>query len=115
MLTAAQALRDPHFRHRGFFENVTHPEETGLGSRDYIGRGWKFSGSTAEIGGPAPLLGEANDYALRELLGLPKSRMDALATEEVIGAEPIGGRAPSQVPLETQVELGWIAGYVSDY
>ena len=29
VLTAAQALKDPHFRHRGFFENVTHPDDTG--------------------------------------------------------------------------------------
>ena len=115
VLTAGQALKDPHFRHRGFFERVTHPEETGIGSRDYIGRGWKFSGSKAEIAGPAPLLGEANGYALHELLGLPQSRLDALAEAEVIGNEPIGGRMPSQVPLETQAELGWIAGYVSDY
>ena len=115
VLTAAQALEDSHFRHRGFFEKVTHPADTGLGSRDYIGRGWKFSRSTAEIAGPAPLLGEANGYALSELLGMPQGRLDALARDEVIGTEPIGGGAPSQVPLEAQVELGWIAGYVSDY
>ena len=115
VLTAGQALRDPHFRSRGFFESVVHPDSTGLGTRDYIGRGWKFSDSIASIAGAAPLLGEANGYALSELLGLPQSRLDALAQEEIIGAEPIGGRAPSQVPLETQVELGWIAGYVSDY
>ena len=115
VLTAGQALRDPHFRQRGFFERVIHPEETGIGSREYIGRGWKFSASTAEIAGPAPLLGEANGYALQELLGLPQSRLDTLAEAEVIGTEPIGGRPPSQVPLETQVELGWIAGYVTDY
>ena len=115
VLTAAQALKDPHFSQRGFFEKVSHPPQTGLGSRDYIGRGWKFSRSNAEIAGPAPLLGEANGYALAELLGLPSERLEALAQEEIIGNEPIGGRIPSQVPLETQVELGWIAGYVSDY
>ena len=115
VLTAAQALRDPHFRHRGFFERINHPEATALGTRDYIGRGWKFSQSAAKIAGPAPLLGEANSYALCEILGLPQSRFDALAREEIIGTEPIGGRSPTQVPLETQAELGWIAGYVSDY
>jgi len=115
VLTAAQALRDPHFRHRGFFERINHPEATALGARDYIGRGWKFSQSAAKIAGPAPLLGEANSYALCEILGLPQSRFDALAREEIIGTEPIGGRSPTQVPLETQAELGWIAGYVSDY
>ena len=115
VLTAAQALKDPHFRSRGFFEKVIHPEQTELGTRDYIGRGWKFSQSGAGIAEPAPLLGEANAYVLHDLLGLPQSRVDGMAQEEIIGTEPIGGRVPSQVPLETQVELGWIAGYVSDF
>ena len=114
-LTAGQALADPHFRQRGFFEAVTHPEEAGLGTREYIGRGWKFSGSKAGIAGPAPLLGEANAYALQELLGLSSERMNALAEQEVIGGEPIGGRPPSQAPLEAQVELGWIAAFDPDF
>ena len=115
VLTAGQALVDMHFRQRGFFEKVAHPTETGLGTKEYIGRGWKFSGSKARVGGPAPLLGEANDYALQELLGLPEEEMTALAEQEVIGAEPIGGRAPSQVPLEEQVELGWVAAFDPDF
>ena len=111
VLTAGQALADPHFRHRGFFEKVTHPAETGLGEKEYIGRGWKFSGSQAGITGPAPLLGEANGYALREILGLTPERVDALADQSIIGVEPIDGRPSAQVPLETQVELGWVAAY----
>ena len=115
VLTAGQALADPHFRQRGFFEKVTHPEETGLGTKEYIGRGWKFSGSKADIRGPAPLLGEANDYALREILGLSAEQVDALTEQEIIGVEPIGGRAPSQVPLDEQVELGWVAAFDADF
>ena len=111
VLTANQALADPHFRSRGFFEPVTHPEATGLGTKDYIGRGWKFSGSRAGINGPAPILGEANDYALRDLLGLTTRQVDALAEQEIIGHQPIGGRAPSQVPMDEQVELGWVAAF----
>jgi len=111
VLTAGQALADPHFRQRGFFERVDHPADTGLGTKEYIGRGWKFSGSRAGIGGPAPLLGEANDYALHEVLGLPTEWVEALAEQEVTGVEPIGGRAPSQVPLEVQVDLGWVAAF----
>ena len=111
VLTARQALSDGHFRQRGFFERVTHPAETGLDSKEYIGRGWKFSGSEAGIAGPAPLLGEANDYALRELLGLTPEQVGELAEQEVIGREPIGGRAPSQVPMGAQVELGWVAAF----
>ena len=115
VLTAGQALSDPHFRRRGFFEKATHPAETGLGTKEYIGRGWKFSESKAGIGGPAPILGEANGYALREILGLPAEQLNALAEQDIIGTEPIGGRPPSQVPMETQVELGWVAAFDTDF
>ncbi len=115
VLTARQALADPHFRQRGFFEKVAHPAQTKLGTKEYIGRGWKFSGSKAGVGGPAPLLGEANDYALRELLGLSAERRETLSEQEVTGVAPIGGRAPSQVPLATQVELGWVAAFDPDF
>lgn len=115
VLTAGQALVDPHFRRRGFFERAVHPAETGLGDKEYIGRGWKFSGSQVAIAGPAPLLGEANGYVLSDLLGLAQDRVDSLARQEVIGTRPIGGNPPSQVPMGTQAELGWIADYVPDF
>ena len=115
VLTAGQALADSHFRSRGFFEKAAHPAETGLGEKEYIGRGWKFSDSRAGIAGPAPRLGEANGYALREILGLSPQRMTALSQQEIIGAEPVGGGPPSQVPLETQVELGWVAAFAPDF
>ena len=115
VITAGQALTDPHFRHRGFFEKVAHPPETGLGEKEYIGRGWKFSSSRAGIAGPAPLLGESNDYALREILGMTEDRISALEDENTIGTEPVGGRPPSQVPMEEQVELGWVAAFDPDF
>ena len=115
VLTAGQALTDPHFRSRGFFEPASHPPETGLGVKEYLGRGWKFSDSEAAIAGPAPRLGEANDYALRQILGLPQSQIEALAQQEIIGDRPIGGHPPSSPPLATQAELGWIAGYAPDF
>ena len=115
VLTAGQSLADPHFKHRGFFERVSHQQETALGIKEYIGRGWKFSGSEAAIAGAAPRLGEANTYALGELLGMPESRLRDLEAGEVIGTRPIGGNPPSQVPMETQVELGWIAGFEREF
>ena len=115
VLTAGQALADPHFRQRGFFEKVTHPDETGLGAKEYIGRGWKFSGSKAAIAGPAPLLGEANSYVLHDVLGLPPEQIEALAGQSIIGSEPIDGRPPSSVPMQTQVDLGWIAAYEPEF
>ena len=115
VLTAGQALTDPQFRRRGFFEEVAHPDKTGLGNREYIGRGWKFSASPAGIAGPAPLLGEANGYGLQELLGLSPALTETLEQQAIIGTEPIGGRSPSQVPMETQVELGWVAAFNPDF
>ena len=115
VLTAGQALADPHYQDREFFERATHPPQTGLGTKQYIGRGWKFSESRAAIGGPAPLLGEANGYVLAEVLGLDRNDMDELEAEDVIGTSPIGGNAPAQVALETQADRGWIAGYVPDF
>ena len=61
------------------------------------------------------MLGEANGYLLREVLGLPPEDIEALAEREIFGTRPIGGNQPSSVPMETQVELGWIAAYDPDF
>ena len=115
VLTAGQALTDPHFLNRGFFEKVTHPPQTELGTKQYIGRGWKFSKSKATITNPAPLLGEANDYILRQILALPPTRIETLTQENITGYQPIGGAPPTSVPLETQAELGWIANHTPNF
>ena len=86
-----------------------------LRPRGYVGRGWKFSKSEAMIKGPAPQLGEANEYVLGELLGIEPPQLKAFADNWTIGTRPEGGRAPGAVPLEEQVELGWIAEYDASY
>ena len=53
-----------------------------------MGRAWKFSGSATGIKGPAPRLGEANDYVLRELLGITQETMDRLEEDWIIGNIP---------------------------
>jgi len=115
VLTAKQALTDPQYLERGFFETVHNPPEVGLRPKGYIGRGWKFSKSEAEIKGPAPRLGEANEYILGELLGIDEARMKAFADDWTIGNLPEGGGAPGTVTLEEQEELGWIAEFEADY
>ncbi|MCH9016144.1 MAG: CoA transferase [Chloroflexi bacterium] len=115
VLTAKQTLTDPQYLDRGFFETVHNPPEVGLRPKGYVGRGWKFSKSKAEIRGPAPRLGEANDYVLGELLGIDPARLETFAEDWTIGNLPEGGRAPGAVPLDEQVELGWIAEYHADY
>ncbi|MCH8297993.1 MAG: CoA transferase [Chloroflexi bacterium] len=115
VLTAKQALTDPQYLARGFFETVHNPPEVDLRPKGYVGRGWRFSKSKAGIRGPAPRLGEANDYVLRELLGIDSARLKAFAEDWTIGNAPEGGGAPGVVPLDEQVELGWIAEYDDDY
>jgi len=80
-----------------------------------VGRGWKFSRSEAEIRGPAPRLGEANNYVLAELLGFDPARLEAFEEGGTIGSRPEGGGAPGAVSLDEQVELGWIAKYDAGY
>jgi crotonobetainyl-CoA:carnitine CoA-transferase CaiB-like acyl-CoA transferase len=115
VLNARQLLADPHFRARGFFETVDHSPESGLGRREYLGRGWQLSQSAVRIGGPAPSLGEGNDYVLRQVLGLRQEEIDKLRLEGVIGETPVGGRPPASIPLEQQVELGWTVQQDPEY
>ena len=115
VLNARGLLADPHFAARGFFEAVEHPPSTGLGRREYIGRGWKLSDNDLAISRPAPLLGEHNDYVLRQVLGIAESGIEDLARKGLIGDSPQGGRVPNSVPLERQVELGWTVERDQDY
>ena len=115
VLNAKQALIDPQYLDRGFFEPVRNPAELGLRPKGYVGRAWKFSESETRIKGPAPRLGVANDYVLGALLGIDKERLQRLKDDWVIGNTPEGGVAPSQVSLEEQVELGWIAEVTANY
>lgn len=115
ILTAKQALTDPQYLDRGFFETVHNPPDVGLRSKGYVGRAWKFSNSETGIKGPAPRLGEANEYVLAELLGIDQQSMERLAEDWTIGDLPEGGGAPGQVPLDEQAVLGWIAEFDADY
>jgi len=115
VLTAKQALTDPQYVDRGFFETVHNPPEAGLRPKGYVGRGWKFSRSEAGIRGPAPRLGEANGHILGELLGIDQAKLKSLAEDWTIGDTPEDGRAPGAVPLEEQVELGWIVEHDPGY
>ena len=115
VLNALGMLSDPNFRARGFFESVEHSPETGLGKREYVSRGWHLESSDVTIRGQAPQMGEANDYVLRDILGLEESDISHLDEKEAIGKQLSGASIPSMVPLSRQEELGWVAGYDPDY
>ena len=115
VLNARGLLTDPHIRSRQLFEPASHPAATGLGSREYLGRGWKLSGSEVKVRGPAPMLGEGNEYVLGEVMGLDAAEIQALADDGAIGEQPIGATTPGAVSLERQVELGWTVSYDPEF
>jgi crotonobetainyl-CoA:carnitine CoA-transferase CaiB-like acyl-CoA transferase len=86
VLTPAQILSDPHLEARGFFEVLDRAE---VGGHPYPGPAFKLSKTPGRLRRPAPLLGEHNDYVLRELLGMPDDELRALASEDVIGTAPL--------------------------
>ena len=111
VLDASQMLADPQLRSRGLFETAEYPAGSGLGNKEYLGRGWRMGSADVQIRGPAPDLGEANKFVLKEVLGLSTVEIAQLEKEQVIGEELSGGPASGVVPLERQVELGWIVGF----
>lgn len=54
------------------------------GTRPIIGPSWRMSPDEAKVERGAPLIGEHNDYVYRELLGLPRDRLDDLIARKVI-------------------------------
>lgn len=71
---------DPQLKHRHFFWELDHAEV----GKDYApGPSFVLSKSTCELR-PAPLLGEHNEYALKEMLGMSDDEIAELVIEEVI-------------------------------
>jgi len=73
-------FNDPHCQKREYLVPVQHPE---VGQVFAIAPPWKFSATPARVTGPAPLLGEHNDYVFGELLGMSKDEIAKLAEENV--------------------------------
>ncbi len=71
---------DPQLRHRHSFWELDHPE---VGEHRVPGPAFKLSKSSYEVR-RAPLLGEHNEYALKELLGMPDDEIAELVIEGVL-------------------------------
>jgi len=115
VMKARDMFKDTHYKARGFFEGVHHSPDSGIGEKPYISRGWRSSGMESRIQGPGPSLGEANEYVLRDILGLSAGDVARLEREGVIGRSPVGASSPRPLPLEQQKLLGWIQDYDVDY
>jgi benzylsuccinate CoA-transferase BbsF subunit len=72
--------RDPQFKHRRTFWELDHPE---IGEYYSMGHAFVLSRSPCEVK-RGPLLGEHNEYALKELLGMSDDEIADLVIEGVV-------------------------------
>ena len=111
-----ELLTDPDIKARGFFEHVTFPPESGVGTRTFIGRPWEMSRSPSYIRSPAPDMGGDNERVLGELLGRDNAEVGRLYEIGALGKEPkpLSDPAPAQ-DLDQDVRDGLLVGYDTDY
>ena len=91
VLTGAEHVNDPHLKARGTFQIV---DRAVVGPHPYPipSAPMRLSKSPATIRRPAPLLGEHNEYVLKELLSMSEDEIQSLADEKIIGTEPLPAR-----------------------
>jgi crotonobetainyl-CoA:carnitine CoA-transferase CaiB-like acyl-CoA transferase len=60
-------FKDPQVAHRNYFRVLDHSE---MGKHPYLSTSYILSDTPSDIRSAAPLLGEHNEFVLKELLGL---------------------------------------------
>lgn len=74
-------LSDPHFRQRGYWATVAHPE---TGPVEQTGAPFRMTGTPWAVLRPAPKLGEHNESIFRGILGLSRPELAKLRSSGVI-------------------------------
>jgi crotonobetainyl-CoA:carnitine CoA-transferase CaiB-like acyl-CoA transferase len=82
VLNTAELLDDPHYKARGFFQTITHPQ---AGTHPHVSSATRLSTSPLPIRLPAPCLGQHNGWVLGKLLGAPEGKLHLLEEEGKIG------------------------------
>ena len=83
VLNTAELLDDPHYKERGFFQIVAHPQ---AGAHPHVSSAARLSEAPLPIRRPAPCLGEHNSWVLGELIGAPKVELQRLEEARRIGS-----------------------------
>jgi len=74
-------VRDPHLKSRGMFVEVSH---RAAGKVKAVNFPVKFSETPCEVREAAPVIGQHNEYILREILGYDESKIDELRKANAI-------------------------------
>ncbi len=83
VIDAPDVMHDRHVEARGHMVPIEHPE---AGTHFYPGPFYKLSETPCQMG-PAPLLGQHNDYVYKELLGYSDEEIQRLTDEKHIGMD----------------------------
>ena len=89
VLRGPDLLQDAHYKDRGTFVTVDHPQ---VGPKQYPGIPWKMSATPGVVRWPSPTLGQHNREVYGELLGLTGLEIDQLDQTGIIGTKPTGSR-----------------------
>jgi len=79
--TPTELARDPHFRQRGVFMEITHPR---TGEEVTSVAPWQVGPEPLRVRRPTPVVGEHTRYIFREVLGLADAEADALEREKAL-------------------------------
>ena len=81
VMNIADQFADPHLNARETYVEIDHPH---VGAEMVYGVPWRFSETAGSVRAPAPLLGQHNDYVLRQLLGMDETRIGELVAQQVV-------------------------------
>ena len=81
VMSVTDLAEDPHLSQREFVVEMDHAE---VGKRRVAGLPARFSAMPRLAYAPAPLLGQHNEWAFRELLGMAESEVGQLVEDRVI-------------------------------
>lgn len=80
ILSISDLVEDPHVEAREMLVEIDHPM---LGKVKYPGNPCKFSETNELCFNPAPMLGEHNDYVLKDVLGYDDEKIEALKADDI--------------------------------
>jgi crotonobetainyl-CoA:carnitine CoA-transferase CaiB-like acyl-CoA transferase len=113
VLNSRDLLRDPHLKHRQFYEMVQHPEP--IGDRPIIGRPYKLRFRDAHIKKSGPRFGEDNDSILSEILGKSPAEISALKASNVVSDLPTNPGISGTMDTASMLTLKTLVAVDQDY
>ena len=85
VFTNQDVAEDPHLKQRGYIWDVPHPS---AGIQQFLGAPFQMSRTPVALHRPAPMLGEHNEYVVKDLLGMTPAEADRLQEAGLMVTRP---------------------------